>query len=125
MIRSVLAFGGGTLNHEMMDFFGFVGMPSCLQNSAQLAFASLCAVIVHELLCPFAFNKVTLRPQPVRFFCKSLIFHHGAHSGRVVEDALAHTQVFGRDLQQLVVRQLFQALLQRQNLRRRKADGLV
>ena len=31
-------------------------MPSWQQNSAQPAFALLCAVIAHELLYPFAFN---------------------------------------------------------------------
>lgn len=49
MIASVLAFKGGTLNHEIMDFYGLdpnIGSASChalfTENSAQLASASLC-----------------------------------------------------------------------------------
>ena len=43
----------------------------------------------------------------------------------MVELALAHTEAFRRDLQQLVVGKVFHALLERQNRRRYEADGGV
>ena len=53
------------------------------------------------------------------------VLHHGAHTRGVIEDALTHSQALGRDLQQLVVGEVFHALLERKDLRRREADGLV
>ena len=43
----------------------------------------------------------------------------------MIQDALAHTEVLGSDLQQLVVGQVFQALLQREGARRDQADRVV
>ncbi len=51
------------------------------------------------------------RSKPSFLFPALAIFHDLAHPDGVVQNLLAHPQVLRRDLQQLVICQIFQALL--------------
>ena len=79
----------------------------------------------YRLFCPIA-KRTARHDGDGRFgLCLLFLAVNGFHALFVVEDGLADAKALGRDLQQLVVGQEFQALLQAQLPGRHQAQSLI